>query len=85
VISCPPILLRHGNSGPSGFSELFVDRWCILTPAVGVEAAPLNRLAAFWRLLGANVETMSAEHQISCSGSRATCRTSSAYTIVVPR
>jgi len=50
-------------SGPdAGFAELFVDRWCILTPPEGADAAAVERLAAFWRLLGANVETMTAEH-----------------------
>ena len=51
------------NSGPdAGFAELFVDRWCILTPPQGADAAAVERLAAFWRLLGARVETMNAEH-----------------------
>src|SRR6516165_4511208 len=51
------------NSGPdAGFAELFVNRWCILTPPSNVEPAAVERLVAFWRLLGANVEIMSAEH-----------------------
>jgi cyclohexadieny/prephenate dehydrogenase len=50
-------------SGPdAGFAELFVNRWCILTPADNVDAGAVQRLAAFWRLLGAKVETMSVEH-----------------------
>jgi cyclohexadieny/prephenate dehydrogenase len=50
-------------SGPdAGFAELFVNRWCILTPPPGVDHAAVERLVAFWRLLGANVDTMSAEH-----------------------
>jgi cyclohexadieny/prephenate dehydrogenase len=51
------------NSGPeSGFSELFVNRWCILTPPEGADAAAVEKLKAFWTALGANVEIMSAEH-----------------------
>jgi cyclohexadieny/prephenate dehydrogenase len=51
------------NSGPdSGFPELFVNRWCILTPPEGADAAALAKLNAFWTALGANVETMTAEH-----------------------
>jgi cyclohexadieny/prephenate dehydrogenase len=51
------------HSGPdAGFAELFVNRWCILTPPEGVDAQAVERLAAFWSALGANVETMSAEH-----------------------
>jgi cyclohexadieny/prephenate dehydrogenase len=51
------------NSGPdSGFAELFINRWCILTPPANADAGAVERLAAFWRALGANVEVMSAEH-----------------------
>ncbi len=50
-------------SGPdSGFAELFVDKWCILTPPENADASAVERLAGFWRALGANVETMTAEH-----------------------
>jgi len=51
------------HSGPdAGFAELFENRWCILTPPEGTDPAAVERLAAFWRRLGANVEIMSAEH-----------------------
>jgi len=51
------------HSGPdAGFAELFVNRWCILTPPPDADDSAVERLAAFWRALGANVETMSAEH-----------------------
>lgn len=51
------------HSGPdAGFAELFVHRWCILTPPEGADADAVERLAAFWRALGANVETMPADH-----------------------
>jgi cyclohexadieny/prephenate dehydrogenase len=51
------------NSGPdSGFAELFINRWCILTPPDGADAAAVEKLTAFWAALGANVEIMNAEH-----------------------
>ena len=51
------------HSGPdAGFAELFENRWCILTPPEGTDPKAVERLAAFWRLLGANVETMTPEH-----------------------
>jgi len=51
------------HSGPdAGFAELFVNRWCILTPTEGTDRKAVDKLAAFWRLLGANVEKMSAVH-----------------------
>ncbi len=51
------------HSGPdAGFAELFVNRWCILTPPEGTAAEATERLGAFWRALGANVEIMSPTH-----------------------
>jgi cyclohexadieny/prephenate dehydrogenase len=51
------------HSGPdAGFAELFVNRWCILTPPENADAGAVEKLAAFWRALGANVETMPADH-----------------------
>ena len=51
------------HSGPdAGFAELFEGRWCILTPPEGTDPEAVNRLAAFWSLLGANVEIMSPDH-----------------------
>lgn len=51
------------HSGPeAGFAELFVDRYCILTPAPDTAAEPLARLTAFWERIGSRVETMSVEH-----------------------
>jgi cyclohexadieny/prephenate dehydrogenase len=51
------------HSGPdSGFAELFINRWCILTPPAGVEAAATEKLKAFWTALGAKVEVMDADH-----------------------
>jgi len=51
------------KSGPAaGFSELFVGRWCILTPTKGSSDAAMKRLSAFWTAMGSKVETMDPEH-----------------------
>jgi len=51
------------HSGPdAGFAELFDNRWCILTPPEGTDPQAVETLAAFWHLLGANVEIMTPEH-----------------------
>ena len=51
------------HSGPdAGFAELFVNRWCLLTPPENTDPEAVERLADFWRALGASVEIMSAEH-----------------------
>jgi cyclohexadieny/prephenate dehydrogenase len=51
------------HSGPdAGFAELFEGRWCILTPPEGTDPIAVEKMLAFWRLLGANVETMTPDH-----------------------
>ena len=51
------------HSGPdSGFAELFINRWCILTPPEGADADAVERLRAFWAALGARVEIMTPDH-----------------------
>jgi cyclohexadieny/prephenate dehydrogenase len=50
-------------SGPdAGFATLFQNRWCILTPLAGADAAAVRKLQTFWTRLGADVETMTAAH-----------------------
>jgi cyclohexadieny/prephenate dehydrogenase len=51
------------QSGPeSGFAELFINRWCILTPLPDSAASAVERLTDFWRACGSNVEVMTPEH-----------------------
>jgi cyclohexadieny/prephenate dehydrogenase len=70
-------------SGPdAGFAELFVNRWCILTPPETADAAAVARLKAFWTALGANVETMTAEHHDLVLGITSHLPHLIAYTIV---
>lgn len=51
------------QSGPeSGFAELFINRWCILTPLAHADPVAVEQLVAFWRGCGSNVEVMTPEH-----------------------
>jgi cyclohexadieny/prephenate dehydrogenase len=51
------------QSGPeAGFAELFDGRWCILTPPENADAAAVEKLKAFWKGLGSQVEVMDAKH-----------------------
>jgi cyclohexadieny/prephenate dehydrogenase len=51
------------HSGPdSGFPELFINRWCILTPPEGTASEATEKLRAFWAALGARVEIMTPDH-----------------------
>jgi cyclohexadieny/prephenate dehydrogenase len=54
------------HSGPdSGFATLFHNRWLLLTPLENGDAAATEKLAAFWRAFGSNVETMDvARHDL---------------------
>jgi cyclohexadieny/prephenate dehydrogenase len=71
------------NSGPdSGFAELFVNRWCILTPPPNADSVAVKKLAAFWRALGANVESMPADHHDLVLGITSHLPHLIAYTIV---
>jgi cyclohexadieny/prephenate dehydrogenase len=51
------------HSGPSaGFAELFIDRWCVLTPEPDVDPDAVAKVEALWRGMGMMVERMTAEH-----------------------
>ena len=62
IIPAHPVA-GNENSGPdAGYPELFVDRWCILTPDADARAEDVARLSMFWAALGARVEIMGAAH-----------------------
>jgi len=49
------------ESGPeAGFSELFKNRWCILTPGKGAKKKDINLLYNFWKKIGRKVDIMDA-------------------------
>jgi cyclohexadieny/prephenate dehydrogenase len=71
------------HSGPeSGFAELFVDRWCILTPATGTDEAATEKVAELWRNAGMMIEVMDAEHHDQVLGITSHLPHLIAYTIV---
>ncbi len=50
-------------SGPdAGFSSLFDDKWCVITPINGVDPKKLELVKGFWQACGSNVEIMDAAH-----------------------
>ncbi|RMF16328.1 MAG: prephenate dehydrogenase/arogenate dehydrogenase family protein, partial [Alphaproteobacteria bacterium] len=51
------------HSGPeAGFADLFAGRWTILTPPAVTPREAVEKVAAFWRALGAKVEEMTPDH-----------------------
>ena len=70
-------------SGPdAGFAEVFVNRWCILTPPEGTDSDAVKRLMQFWEAFGANVEVMPADHHDLVLGITSHLPHLIAYTIV---
>ena len=50
------------ESGPeAGFSELFKNRWCILTPSQKAKGKEINLLKKFWEKIGSKVDIMDAK------------------------
>ena len=50
------------NSGPdAGFSDLFQDRWTILSPDKNVKDAEIKKTSLFWESMGSKVKIMSVE------------------------
>jgi cyclohexadieny/prephenate dehydrogenase len=65
VIPGHPIAGTEQSGPDAGFAALFRDRWTILTPMPGQDAAygaALERLSAFWTALGARVDLMDEQH-----------------------
>ena len=51
------------HSGPrAGFAELFDNRWCIIVPPEGTDAAAVQHLTDFWQALGSKTTTMDPGH-----------------------
>jgi len=50
------------ESGPeAGFSELFQNKWCILTPSKKAKEKDINLLQTFWEKVGSKVDIMEAK------------------------
>lgn len=62
IIPAHPVAGTEYSGPDAGFATLFQNRWCILTPPEGADASAVAKLTAVWTAMGANVETMSAEH-----------------------
>jgi cyclohexadieny/prephenate dehydrogenase len=62
VVPAHPVAGTERSGPAAGFASLFHGRWCILTPAADADPAAVERVAGFWRALGATVEVMTPEH-----------------------
>jgi cyclohexadieny/prephenate dehydrogenase len=62
IVPAHPVAGTEQSGPEAGFATLFHGRWCILTPADDADPAAIERVAEFWRRLGADVERMAADH-----------------------
>ena len=62
VIPAHPVAGTEHSGPDAGFSSLFHQRWCIITPPADADPAKVADLVDFWESIGAMVETMDADH-----------------------
>lgn len=62
IIPAHPVAGTEQSGPEAGFSSLFENRWCILTPPKGADEAKVAALSEFWAGLGARIEIMDADH-----------------------
>jgi len=60
-ISSHPIAGTEESGPEAGFSELFKNRWCILTPSKKAKEKDINLLHTFWEKVGSKVDIMKAK------------------------
>ena len=60
-ISSHPIAGTEESGPEAGFSELFKNRWCILTPSKKAQEKDIKLLEAFWKKIGSKVDIMEAK------------------------
>ncbi len=60
-IPCHPVAGTE-KSGPSaGFSDLFQDRWTIITPDKKIKDSDIKKIILFWESMGSKVKIMSVD------------------------
>jgi len=60
-ISSHPIAGTEESGPESGFSQLFKNKWCILTPSKQSNNKDVKLLEKFWKKLGSRVDVMDAK------------------------
>ena len=62
IVPAHPVAGTERSGPQAGFAALFHKRWCILTPPEGTPEVAIERVAEFWRRLGADIEIMAPDH-----------------------
>ncbi len=61
VVGAHPMAGTEFSGPDAGMPKLFVNRWCILTPAEGEDEAAVGKAKRFWEALGSHIEIMTAQ------------------------
>jgi cyclohexadieny/prephenate dehydrogenase len=62
IVPAHPVAGTERSGPEAGFAALFHNRWCILTPPEGTSPLATERVAEFWRRLGAQIDMMAPDH-----------------------
>ncbi|MHA6721787.1 prephenate/arogenate dehydrogenase family protein [Sphingomonas sp. RS2018] len=62
IVPAHPVAGTEKSGPEAGFAALFHKRWCILTPPEGTPELAVERVAEFWRRLGADIDVMAPDH-----------------------
>lgn len=57
-----PVAGTEHSGAENGFAELFLDRWCVLTPIAGGDPEAVAKVRALWEAAGMFVSEMTADH-----------------------
>lgn len=62
VVGSHPVAGTEKSGPSSGFSLLFKDRWCILTPTQNSTPEAIKKITKLWQLCDMRVDTMTPSH-----------------------
>ena len=62
LVPAHPISGAEKTGPDNGFAELFINRWCIITPLPHTELQAIEKVTQLWEAMGAMVEIMDADH-----------------------
>jgi cyclohexadieny/prephenate dehydrogenase len=62
LVAAHPVAGTEYSGPDAGFSTLFQNRWCILTPEPDTDPSATAKVREFWEACGSNVEIMTPEH-----------------------
>ncbi len=61
-VPCHPMAGTEHSGPEAGFATLFDNRWCLIVPVPGADAAAVDKMTEYWKRLGAMTEVMTPDH-----------------------